>query len=124
MSDEEYYCLCAISSTPHAQYLANNAKLALDIVTGNNKEYITNTKTEETEVVLKGSDIYRYAIGKSITKRYLSALNAASAAGAKKQLNSSYQSLLHSFVSPFMQILSAISSAVLQQYLYFLDFLS
>lgn len=62
MSDEEYDCLRAISSVPNAKYLANNAKFALGIVTGNNKEYITNEKKDGMEVVLKGSDIFRYAM--------------------------------------------------------------
>lgn len=62
MSDEEYDCLRVISSTPNCKYLANNAKFALGIVTGNNKEYITNKKTDGMEVILKGSDIFRYAM--------------------------------------------------------------
>lgn len=65
MSDEEYDCLRVISSVPNAKYLANNAKFALGIVTGNNKEYITNIKTDGMEVVLKGSDIFRYAMKKT-----------------------------------------------------------
>lgn len=62
MCDEEYDCLQAISLVRNAKYLANNAKFALGIVTGNNKEYITNEKVDGMEVVLKGSDIFRYAM--------------------------------------------------------------
>lgn len=62
MSDEEYDCLCMISSVQNAKYLANNAKFALGIVTGNNKEYITNEKKDGMEVILKGSDIFRYTM--------------------------------------------------------------
>ena len=62
MSDEEYDCLRVISSVQNAKYLANNAKFALGIVTGNNKEYITNEKKDGMEVILKGSDIFRYAM--------------------------------------------------------------
>lgn len=65
MSDEEYDCLHVISSVKNARYLANNAKFALGIVTGNNKEYITNEKKDGMEVILKGSDIFRYAMKKS-----------------------------------------------------------
>ena len=46
MCDEEYDCLQAVSSVQNAKYLANNAKFALGIVTGNNKEYITNEKAD------------------------------------------------------------------------------
>ena len=62
MSDEEYDCLQVISSVQNAKYLANNAKFALGIVTGNNKEYIANEKKDGMEVILKGSDIFRYAM--------------------------------------------------------------
>lgn len=62
MCDEEYDCLQAISSVQNAKYLANNAKFALGIVTGNNKEYIANEKADGMEVILKGSDIFRYAM--------------------------------------------------------------
>lgn len=62
MSDEEYDCLRVISSVQNAKYLANNAKFALGIVTGNNKEYITKEKADGMEVILKGSDIFRYAM--------------------------------------------------------------
>lgn len=62
MNDKEYDCLNVISSVQNAKYLANNAKFALGIVTGNNKKYIKNTKAEGMEIILKGSNIYRYAI--------------------------------------------------------------
>lgn len=65
MCDEEYDCLQVISSVQNAKYLANNAKFALGIVTGNNKEYIANEKADGMEVILKGSDIFRYAMKKS-----------------------------------------------------------
>lgn len=61
MSDEEYDCLRAISSVQNARYLANHAKFALGIVTGNNKEYISDTKKDGMEAILKGGDIFRYA---------------------------------------------------------------
>lgn len=62
MSDEEYDCLRVICSVQNVKYLANNAKFALGIVTGNNRECIKSTKTDGMEIILKGSDIYRYAI--------------------------------------------------------------
>ena len=62
MSDAEYDCLQVISSVQNAKYLANNAKFALGIVTGNNKEYIANEKKDGMEVILKGSDIFRYTM--------------------------------------------------------------
>ena len=65
MDDDEYDCLLAISSVKNAKYLANNAKFALGIVTGDNKKYIQDTKSDGMEVVLKGSDIYKYVVHSS-----------------------------------------------------------
>lgn len=65
MTDEEYHCISAISSVKNAKYLENNARFALGIVTGNNKEYIKSVPEQGCEVVLKGSDISRYSIMES-----------------------------------------------------------
>ena len=43
-------------------FLKENAKFALGIVTGNNKEYISTEKQSDNELVLKGSDIQRYKV--------------------------------------------------------------
>lgn len=60
MSDEENACLEAIATIGNAAYLKGNAKFALGIVTGNNKEYISDQRDDDNEVVLKGSDVQRY----------------------------------------------------------------
>lgn len=60
VDDEEYSCINAISCIPNAKFLAGNAKFALGIVTGNNKEYISTEKRDDNEIILKGSDIQRY----------------------------------------------------------------
>ena len=65
MDDDEYDCLLAISSVKNAKYLAHNAKFALGIVTGDNKKYIQDTMSDGMEVVLKGSDIYKYVVHSS-----------------------------------------------------------
>ena len=62
VSDAENQCLDAIVSIKNAAYLKGNAKFALGIVTGNNKEYILAEKCDDNEIVLKGSDIQRYGI--------------------------------------------------------------
>lgn len=62
VSDEENRCLNAISNIENVAYLKGNAKFALGIVTGNNKEYISTEKRDDNEVILKGSDIQRYGI--------------------------------------------------------------
>lgn len=60
ISDEENQCLDAINNIENAAFLKGNAKFALGIVTGNNKEYISTEKRDDNEVILKGSDIQRY----------------------------------------------------------------
>lgn len=62
VSDEENECLNAICSIEDVAYLKGNAKFALGIVTGNNKDYISTRKQDDNELVLKGSDIHRYGI--------------------------------------------------------------
>ena len=59
-SDAEYVLLQKINSSENTCYLANNAVFALGIVTGNNKEYISTSKTDQNEMVLKGSDLCKY----------------------------------------------------------------
>lgn len=61
-TDEEYTILEKIKNIPDAKTLLNNGDFALGIVTGNNKEYISDVKTEDNEMVLKGSDICKYHI--------------------------------------------------------------
>lgn len=65
VSDEENECLAAISGIGNVAFLKGNAKFALGIVTGNNKEYVSSEKCEDNEVILKGSDIQRYGIANS-----------------------------------------------------------
>lgn len=62
VSDEENQCLDAISNIKNATYLKGKAKFALGIVTGNNKEYISTEKSDDNEIILKGSDIQRYSM--------------------------------------------------------------
>lgn len=61
INNDEYNCLKAITFIENTRYLAGNAIFALGIVTGDNKKYITNTKDDGFEVILKGSDILRYS---------------------------------------------------------------
>ncbi len=59
-TDEEYALINKIRDWGNKVYLADHADFALGIVTGNNQEYITNEKTENNELILKGSDICKY----------------------------------------------------------------
>lgn len=69
-SDEEYEILKKLKEKENNHYLKDNADFALGIVTGNNKEYISNTRTDSNEMILKGSDICKYHINQ--TDNYIS----------------------------------------------------
>ncbi len=62
LSDQENNLIETISRQRKLVYLKDNAIFALGIVTGDNKKYITNHKTPNSEVVLKGKNISRYKI--------------------------------------------------------------
>lgn len=59
-TDEEFAVLEKISSPSGKTTLAGRAVFALGIVTGDNKKYITQKQTGETEPILKGSDLYKF----------------------------------------------------------------
>lgn len=59
-TDEEYCILEKIDNLQDKVTLRGNAGFALGIVTGNNKDYISQTKTLENEIILKGSDLRKY----------------------------------------------------------------
>lgn len=60
ITDEEFDCLVKIDNVKNSFTLKNQADFALGIVTGDNKKYITNVKSENNEIVLKGSDLHKY----------------------------------------------------------------
>lgn len=59
-TDAEYNIMNKVRNIPNASFLLENADFALGIVTGNNKEYISDKKTDSNEMVLKGADISKY----------------------------------------------------------------
>ncbi len=58
--DAEWSALSRISSAPGARYLKGHAKFALGIVTGNNKEFLSEERLEGYEPVLRGTDVRRF----------------------------------------------------------------
>ena len=59
-TDEEYRILQKVDGLPNKITLCGNAGFALGIVTGDNKRYVTQSKTTENEMVLRGSDLCRF----------------------------------------------------------------
>ena len=96
VSDEDNQCLNAISNIKNAVYLKDNAKFALGIVTGNNKEFISNKKSNDNETVLKGSDIQRY--GKTISENYIRFSPESFQQVAPVQLYRAKEKLLYRFI--------------------------
>ncbi len=61
MPDEEYSLLNKMESLPGVKRLEGNAEFALGIVTGANKEMLKSKKSAGSEVILKGTDIFKYS---------------------------------------------------------------
>ena len=61
ITDTQYKIMQKIENIREVAYLKNNADFALGIVTGDNSKFIHNDKTENSEIILKGSDIYKYS---------------------------------------------------------------
>ena len=97
MNDEEHECLKTIGSISNAEYLKNHAQFALGIVTGNNKEYISQSKENGYEIVLKGSDIYRYSINE--TNNYIRYTPEQFQQVASTDIYRAKEKLLYRFIS-------------------------
>lgn len=97
VSDEENECLNAISTMKNAAYLKGNAKFALGIVTGNNKEYISTEKRDDNEVILKGSDIQRY--GMTTSGNYIRFVPESFQQVAPVEMYRAKEKLLYRFIS-------------------------
>lgn len=97
VSDEENQCLSAISNIENVAYLKGNAKFALGIVTGNNKEYISTEKHDDNEVILKGSDIQRY--GMTPSGNYIRFVPESFQQVAPVEMYRAKEKLLYRFIS-------------------------
>ena len=97
VSDEENQCLNAISNIENVAYLKGNAKFALGIVTGNNKEYISSEKRDDNEIVLKGSDIQRY--GMTPSENYIRFASESFQQAAPVEMYRAKEKLLYRFIS-------------------------
>lgn len=97
MSDEESRCLDAISNIENVVYLKGNAKFALGIVTGNNKEYISTEKKDGNEIILKGRDIQRY--GMTTSENYIRFVPESFQQVAPLEMYRAKEKLLYRFIS-------------------------
>lgn len=65
MTDEEYQIIQKMECLENKTTLQGKARFALGIVTGNNKKYMYTEKHPENEMILKGSDLYKYKFNPS-----------------------------------------------------------
>ena len=96
-TDEEYNVLNKIWNMKNASHLLDHADFALGIVTGNNKEYISDKKTEKNEMVLRGADINKYHINPTNNYIIFQPENFQQAAPA--QMYRAKEKLLYRFIS-------------------------
>lgn len=97
MNDKEYSVYKKILCADKKVYLKNNAIFALGIVTGDNKKYITDVKTEFNEIVLKGSDIEKYKI--KIPQKYIEYKPDSFQQVAPTELYRAKEKLFYRFIS-------------------------
>ncbi len=96
-TDEEYRLLEKIKNVRDARFLLNNADFALGIVTGKNTEFISEEKTSDNEMVLKGADIFKYRIRQA--KTYITFRPASFQQVAPARLYRAKEKLLYRFIS-------------------------
>lgn len=96
-SDEQVDCLNNICNIKNVAYLKDNARFALGIVTGNNNEFIFHKKSNDNEVILKGSDIQRYNI--NITENFIRFTPESFQQVAPLEMYHAKEKLLYRFIS-------------------------
>ena len=69
MNDFDYSIIEKINSLKNKVYLKDNSRFALGIVTGSNEKFISNYKSKDNEMILKGKDIYKFSFADS--KEYI-----------------------------------------------------
>ena len=95
-TDAEYRVLSKIMAVENAAFLAGNADFALGIVTGNNKEFISDQKTRWNEMILKGSDIRKFHINP--TTNYITFRPESFQQVAPTELYRAKEKLLYRFI--------------------------
>ena len=60
MDDYEYKIVQRLDNISQKVFLKNNSIFALGIVTGNNNKYISSSKTNNNEKIIRGKDVYKY----------------------------------------------------------------
>ena len=97
ITDEEYALINKIDSIKNVVRLANNSDFALGIVTGDNKKYISAKKTLDNEMILTGTDIYKYKYSSGL--KYIKFLPDKFQQVAPEKFYRAKEKLLYKFIS-------------------------
>ena len=95
ISDEEYDLIEKLEKADN-RYLKDNADFALGIVTGNNEKYISYYKFDDNEMVLRGSDVFKYTAAK--TENYITFKPELFQQVAKTEFYRAKEKLLYRFI--------------------------
>lgn len=95
ITDEEYELIKKLEKADN-RYLKDNADFALGIVTGNNEKYISYYKFDDNEMVLRGSDIFKYSVAK--TENYITFKPEQFQQVAKTEFYRAKEKLLYRFI--------------------------
>lgn len=95
-TDEEQDIVDKIRTNPGCITLKGRAAFALGIVTGNNKKYLSRIKDDSNEIVLTGSDLYKYKAGHA--RHYISYSPEAFQQTAPEHYYRAPEKLLYRFV--------------------------
>ena len=95
ISDEEYDLIEKLEKAD-SRYLKDNADFALGIVTGNNEKYISYYKFDDNEMVLRGSDVFKYTAAK--TENYITFKPELFQQVAKTEFYRAKEKLLYRFI--------------------------
>lgn len=96
ITNTQYEIMQKIENIKDVAYLKNNADFALGIVTGDNSKFIHNKKTENSEIILKGSDIYKYSF--KSTNNYIVFQPKLFQQVAKAEMYRASEKLLYRFI--------------------------
>lgn len=97
MDDLEYGIIKKINTISNKVYLKNNSLFALGIVTGNNAKYLSSVKEKNSEIILRGKDIFKYTYNKNA--EYISFTPEKFQQVAPTELYRSAEKLFYRFIS-------------------------
>lgn len=98
VSDKELSIIQKIENSNQNYYLKDNADFALGIVTGNNKQYLKDTKISDDYLpIIKGSDVFKFSIKEAVN--YIQYIPEKFQQVARNNLYFEAEKLIYRFIS-------------------------